>query len=224
MRVAVGGNDLENAIVQLENRDVERAAAQIVNRNDAVLLLVETVGERCGRRLVHQPQNIQPGDAAGIFRRLPLRVVEIRGNGDDRLGYGRSEKALGIALQLAQHQRRNLRRRVGSLANLDAQDFSCLKIVRQLERKQLQFFLDIFDAAPHQALDRINRALRRFDQIPARGVAHDDLVVFVERHHRGHKVQPVFSGDDGRRIPLHVGHERVRGAEIDADDVVSCHL
>jgi hypothetical protein len=49
-------------------------------------------------------------------------------------------------------------------------------------------------------------------------------IVLVERYHRGHKVQPVFSGDDDGGIPLHVGHERVRGAEIDADDVVRSHF
>ncbi len=39
MRIAVGGDDFEDAIVQLEDRDVECAAAEIVDRNDAVLLL-----------------------------------------------------------------------------------------------------------------------------------------------------------------------------------------
>jgi hypothetical protein len=152
MGVAVGGDDLENAVVQLENRDVERAAAQIVNHHDAVLLFVQAVGERCRRRFVHQPQNIQPGDASGIFRRLALRVVEVCGDGDDGLSYGRSEKTLGVALQLAQHQRRNLRRRVGALANLDAQNFSLVKILRQLEGKQFQLFLYIFAPRPIRRL------------------------------------------------------------------------
>ena len=135
MRVAVGRNHLENAVVQFENRDVECAAAQIINHHDAVFLFVQTVGERCCGRFVHQPQNIQPRYASGIFRRLTLRVVKICGDGYDGLSYGRSEKTLGIALQLAQHQRRNLRRRVGSLTDLDPQNFSRLKIFRQPERK-----------------------------------------------------------------------------------------
>jgi hypothetical protein len=76
-----------------------------------------------------------------------------------------------------------------------------LKIVRQLERKQFEFVLYIFEAAPHQTLDGIDGPLRRFDQIPARGVADYDLIVFVERDHGGHKVQPVFSGDDDGESP-----------------------
>ena len=43
--------------------------------------------------------------------------------------------------------------------------------------KQLQLLLDIFDAAPHQALDRVDGALGSLDQILARRVADDDLIV-----------------------------------------------
>src|ERR1700676_1672493 len=180
MGVTISGNHFENAVVQLENRDVERAAAQIVNRNDAVLLFVEAISERCCGRFVHQPQNVEPGDAAGIFRRLPLRVVEICRNGDDGLGYGRSEKAFGIALQLAQHQRRNLRRSISALANLDAQYLTLLEIIRQLEGEQFQFILNIFSTASHQTLDRVNCPLWRLDQILASGVADYDLVLLVQ--------------------------------------------
>ena len=39
VRVAVGRDDFEDAFVQLENRDVERSAAEVVHRDRAVLLL-----------------------------------------------------------------------------------------------------------------------------------------------------------------------------------------
>ena len=48
--------------------------------------LSETVRERCRGRLIDQAQDIQPGDAAGIFCGLPLRVVEVGGDGDDGVG------------------------------------------------------------------------------------------------------------------------------------------
>src|SRR6516162_8601339 len=73
VRVAIGCNNLENAFVQLENRYVEGSSAEIVNRNSAPLLLVETIGKRCRRRLVHQAQNIKPCDPACILGRLALR-------------------------------------------------------------------------------------------------------------------------------------------------------
>ena len=129
VRVAVGGDYFENSVVQLENRNVERAAAQIVDCDDAVFLFVQAVGQRGSGRLVDQTQDIQAGDAAGVFRCLALRVVEVCGDGDDGLGYRRSEEALGIALQLAQDECRNFWRSVGSIANLDAENFALVKIV-----------------------------------------------------------------------------------------------
>src|ERR1019366_2458275 len=67
MRIAVGRNHLENAVVQLENRDIESAAAEIVDRDNAVCLLVQAVSQRCRRWFVAQPQNIQTRYASGIF-------------------------------------------------------------------------------------------------------------------------------------------------------------
>ena len=67
MGVAVGGDDFEDAVVQLEDRNVEGAAAEVVNRDDAVLLLVEAVGERGGGGLVDEAKDFESGDASGVF-------------------------------------------------------------------------------------------------------------------------------------------------------------
>ena len=76
--VAVGGLDLEYAVAEFEDGDVEGAAAKVVDR-DLLLgaFLVEPIGERCGRRLVDDPLDIEAGDPPGILGRLPLRVVEV---------------------------------------------------------------------------------------------------------------------------------------------------
>ena len=85
VRVAVGGQHLEDAVLQFEDRDVERAAAQIVDGDDAFFALVESVGERGRRRLVHQAQHFESRDAAGVAGGLALRIVEVGGNRDDGL-------------------------------------------------------------------------------------------------------------------------------------------
>ena len=76
VRVAVGREHFENAVLQLENRNVERAAAQIVNGDDAFLPLVEPVGERGGGGLVDQPQHFQAGDAPGV--RVACRCASLK--------------------------------------------------------------------------------------------------------------------------------------------------
>src|SRR5437667_318965 len=106
--VPVGGLHLEDALTELQDRDVERAAAEVVHRDDFVLLLVEAVGERRGRRLVDDPEDLEPGDLAGVLGRLALVVIEVRGHGDDGLDDLVAEERLGVGLQLAQDHRRDL--------------------------------------------------------------------------------------------------------------------
>src|SRR6266545_2695635 len=72
MRIAVGRFHFENAIANFENRDVERAATQIVYSNLFVLLLIETVGERRGCRLVDDAQYFKAGDFARVLGSVAL--------------------------------------------------------------------------------------------------------------------------------------------------------
>ena len=57
--VAVRGLHLDDALADLEHRDVEGAAAEVVDRDRLVLLLVEAVGEGGRRRLVDDAQDLE---------------------------------------------------------------------------------------------------------------------------------------------------------------------
>ena len=135
MRVAVGAMHFEDAFVQLEDRDIEGAAAQIVDRDDAFFLAIESVGQRRGRRLVDQAQHFESSHAAGVFGGLALRIVEVGGNGDDRLRDRSAEKSLGISLELAQDIGGDLRRRELLPAEVDAQHLARLNRPAKTERK-----------------------------------------------------------------------------------------
>ena len=106
VRVAVGRFHFENAVADFEHRNIERAAAQIVNRDLLVLLLVETVSERSRGRFVDDAQNFEAGDLARVFGRVALRVVEIRRHSDDGLRDLFAELRFRIGLQLRQESSR----------------------------------------------------------------------------------------------------------------------
>ena len=110
MRVAVRRQHLEDAVPDLQDRDVERAAAQVVDGDHAFLPPLEPVREARRGRLVDDAQHVQAGDAARVLRRLTLGVVEVGGHGDDRLLHRPAEVLLGPRAELAQDERRNLRR------------------------------------------------------------------------------------------------------------------
>ncbi len=96
VRVAVGGLHLEHALAQLQHRDVEGAAAQVVDRDLLVLLLVEPVGQRGRGGLVDDAQHLEAGDLAGVLGGLALGVVEVGGHGDHRLGHRLAQVVLGV--------------------------------------------------------------------------------------------------------------------------------
>ena len=79
--VAVGGEDLEHAVADLEDRDVEGAATEVEDGDLLpIVLLVEAVGEGRGGRLVDDAQDLEAGDlTAGVLGGL----VEVGGDGDD---------------------------------------------------------------------------------------------------------------------------------------------
>src|ERR1700751_108363 len=75
VRVAVGGLDFEDPVAELEDGDVECAAAEVVDSDGAFLGAVESVGERCGGWLVLQAEDLKAGHAACVLRGLALRIV-----------------------------------------------------------------------------------------------------------------------------------------------------
>ncbi len=113
VRVAVGGLDLEDALAELEDRDVEGAAAQVVDGDLLVALLVQAVGQGRRGRLVDDPLDVEAGDPAGVLGRLALGVVEVGRDGDDGLGHLLAQVRLGVRAQLLEDHRADLGRRVG---------------------------------------------------------------------------------------------------------------
>ncbi len=95
VRVAAGRLDAEHAVLDLEDRDVEGAAAEIVDGDHLALGLVEAVRERRRGRLVEDALDVEPGDAPGVLGGLALRVVEVGGHRDHRLGDRLAQVGLG---------------------------------------------------------------------------------------------------------------------------------
>src|SRR5713101_4812322 len=87
MRVAIGRKHLIDVALaggdQLQNGNVESAAAEIINGDAAALRLMQAISKRGGRRLVDEPKNFEACDPAGVFGGLALRVIKIGRHSDD---------------------------------------------------------------------------------------------------------------------------------------------
>src|ERR1041385_6963072 len=78
MGIAARREHLEDAVIQLQNRDIESAAAEVVDSDLRFLLqLVEAVGERRRRRFVDDALDRKTRGLAGRLRGVTLGIVEI---------------------------------------------------------------------------------------------------------------------------------------------------
>ena len=104
------------------------------------LLLVQPVGQRRRGRLADDAQHFESGQPAGVARRGALRVVEVGGHRDHGAIDFEVELALlaevllGALLQLAQHERGDLRRRELAVADANAHDAA--SVAADAERQQ----------------------------------------------------------------------------------------
>jgi hypothetical protein len=82
------GLDLERTDlgVDLEDGDIERAAAEVEHRHGLFLLLVQPVGQGGCGGFVDDALDVQAGDLTGVLGGLALGVVEVGRHGDDRVG------------------------------------------------------------------------------------------------------------------------------------------
>ena len=103
--IAIRGFHLDDTLAYFQDGNIKRAAAEIVDRDGLIFFLVETIGQGRRRGLVDDALHIQPGDPAGIFCSLALRVVKVRRHGDHRFGDRSAQVVLGRLLQLLQDHR-----------------------------------------------------------------------------------------------------------------------
>ncbi len=174
MGVAVGGLDFEDAVADFQHGNIEGAAAQVIDGDLLVLLLVQAVGERGGGGLVDDAQHFQAGDAAGVLGGLALGIVEVSGHGDDGLGDFFAQAHFGVGLELAQDHGRNFRRAelLGLALHFDFHGGVAVGGAHDLVGDALDFLLHLVELAAHEALDGINGIARVGDGLAFGGIAH----------------------------------------------------
>ena len=195
--VARRGEDLDDAGGDVENGDVERAAAKVIDHDLLLGLFVDAVGEGGGGRLVDDALDVQPRDLARVLRGLTLRVGKIGRDGDNRIGDRLAEERLGIGLELLQDHRRDLLR--GIFVAVDVHLIICA----------------------HLAFDGGDGALVVRDSLPLGQAADHALAGLRERHDRRSRPPTLRVGDDDRLAAFHHRDTGIGRAEIDTDDL--CH-
>ncbi|ELP44522.1 putative NAD-specific glutamate dehydrogenase [Mycobacterium avium subsp. paratuberculosis S5] len=192
--VTAGGADLDHTLADLEQRNVERAAAEVEDQDGLLLLaLVQAVGQRGRGRLVDDAQHVEAGDLAGFLGRLTLGVVEVRRYGDDRVGDVLTQIGLGVALELHQHAGADLLSGVFLAVDLDG------------------------PVGAHVPLDRTDGAVDVGHRLVLGGLADEHLAVAGERDDGRGGPRALGVGDDDGVTALEDCDDGVGGPEVDTD-------
>src|SRR4030095_390788 len=154
MGVAVSREDFEDPVLELKYRDVECAAAQIVNGDDGLVLLVDSVCKRRRGWLVHDSQHLEPRQMTRVLGSLPLSVVEISRHSYDSLGDFFAEELRGAPFEITKYECGNLRWREHAVAHFEAYDLFATR--RDLKRNEAEVFLYVVAALTHESLHGID--------------------------------------------------------------------
>ena len=194
MVVARCGENLNDAGGNVENRYVERAAAEIIDHDLLALLLVNAIGKRCCRWLVDDTLYVQPRNIACVLGCLPLRVGKIRRNGDDRLCDRLSKIAFRVVLELLQNHGGDFLR--GIFMPVDVHSV----------------------VGAHLALDGGNGAVVVGNSLPLGKASDHPLTGLGKSDHRRRGSAAFRVGDDDRLAAFHHGNAGICGAEVNTDD------
>ncbi|EIM97742.1 NAD-specific glutamate dehydrogenase [Paraburkholderia hospita] len=212
-RIAARREYFENALRELQNGQIERAAAKVVHRVQTFRAVIETVGDRGRRRLVQQTQHVQAGETRGILGRLALRFVEIRGHRDHRADQLVAERVFRAIAQ----RRENFGGHFdGTLHAVDGADLHHARCVDEIVRRVFRV-LDFALAASHEALDRDDRIARIGSGFRFRRAADAPAALLQISHDGRQQIVAFVVGQYVGHAAAHRRDERVGRAKVDAD-------
>ena len=200
MGVAVGRKHFDDAVADVDDGHVEGAAAEVVDHNLLLFVVIKAVSECSRRRLVDDTLYLKARNLTCVLGCLTLCVVEVRRNRDDSLADLLTEIALRIRLQLLQNHCGNLLRRVALAVNGHL-------VIRA-----------------HVTLDRSNRAVRIRDSLTLCRLADQALAVLRKCNDgRCGSCALAVRNDDGLSA-LHHRNAAVGSSQIDTDNLTHVYF
>lgn len=200
MGVAGSGLDLEDTLLNGEERNIEGAATEIEDEHVALALnlLVETVGNGSSRGLVDDAEHVETGNETGVLGGLTLRVVEVGRDSDNGVVDGAAKVRLGNLAHLGEDHGRDLLggKGLGLALELNLDD-GLATAVDDLEGEVLHVGLDlgVAELASDEALGVEDCVDGVHGDLVLGGISDETLGV-REGHERGRCAVALVIGND----------------------------
>ncbi|EKD29618.1 MAG: hypothetical protein ACD_78C00334G0001 [uncultured bacterium (gcode 4)] len=199
-----------------EDGDIESSSSEIIDRNFFIFLSVDTVGKGCRGWLIDNSLYIESGNLPGVDSRLSFAIVEIRRNGDNRFRNLGSEELFRITLEFLKHFRRDFLRSNSFSVPFD--ETSSIWTLGYFEGNILEFFRNFRELSSDKTLRRVDSLGRIYDCLTFCGHSDNSLPFFV-RYNRGSRPSSFRVRDNLRLTSFHKCDARVRGSEVDSDNL-----
>src|SRR3990170_729517 len=210
--VAVHRLDLEQAVTQLQDGDIEGSATQVPDQDGVDVLYVQAVGERCSRGFVDYPQRFDAGDGGRIDGRLALADVEVGGDANHGFPHLLAQIAFSGRLYLPEDHRRDLFRRVLPLADPDPEVRSHAPLDLADDLPVVAGAVEVqVVAPPHPPLDGEDGAVWVGDSLQPGQLPHEPASIPEKADHRRRQATALGVRYDHRSTAIQVGHGRVGG-------------
>ena len=191
--VTSGSHDLNNAVTDLQQGDVEGTATEVEDQDGLLLLaLLQAISQRGGSRLVNDTQDVEACNLAGLLGGLALGILEVSRDGNDGVGNVLTQVSLGVALQLHERAGRNLLRGVLLVIDIDG------------------------PVGADVALDGANGAVNIGDRLVLGGLANENFAVLGKSHDGRGGAGTLGVSDNGCLATFQHGYNRVGGTKVNS--------
>jgi NAD-specific glutamate dehydrogenase len=153
-----------------------------------------------------------------ILCRLALAVVEIRGDGDDRLRDGLPQIGFGVGFELAQDHGADFLRRIFLAGHREFDAHIVGWSFNNFKWNHAAFDAGLFEMPSHKTFDGIDSIIRVDDSLSFGGLSDHAFAILVECDDGWAESSAFCGGDDGGCAAFHHRDNAVGGSEVNAND------
>jgi hypothetical protein len=222
MSISSSSDDFENTVIDGEEGYIESTTTEIEDNNVLLTrLLVHTVSNSSGSRLVDNTEDFHSRDSSGILGSLSLGIVEVSGDSDDGVFNFLTEVSLSDFLHLDKDHGRDLFGREGLHANSGHLDVNVRlsTLGNNLVGEPLEISLDflIVKLTSNKSLNDIDGSLDVVRGLVLGSFSNKTLLI-SEGDVRGSDSVSELILDDLNSSVLENTNARVSSSEIDTND------